>query len=130
MVILNTGILSAKVLVNNTNLTFLYKINKRGAVLSRHALSVPDFQILIQSCSIESRNDPSPKNEMVHETKFRLKNLLFIQHIEQVLRFGFLSVYKGFTDCQLTEISSITLSLFGEKQTVPSKKEFIEQLTK
>ena len=36
-------------------------------------LKVSDFQILIKSCSIESRNDPSPKSEMVHETKFSLK---------------------------------------------------------
>ena len=35
--------------------------------------TVSDFQILIKSCSIESRNDPSPKNEVVHETKFSLK---------------------------------------------------------
>ena len=36
-------------------------------------LKVSDFQILIKSCSFESRNDPSPKNEVVHETKFSLK---------------------------------------------------------
>ena len=36
-------------------------------------LAVSDFQILIKSCSIESRNDPSPKSEVVHETKFSLK---------------------------------------------------------
>ena len=36
-------------------------------------LTVLDFQILIKSCSIESRNDPSPKSEVVHETKFSLK---------------------------------------------------------
>ena len=36
-------------------------------------LTVSDFQILIKSCSIESRNDPSPKSEVVHETKFSLK---------------------------------------------------------
>ena len=29
--------------------------------------------ILIKSCSIESRNDPSPKSEVVYETKFSLK---------------------------------------------------------
>ena len=34
-------------------------------------LTVSDFQILIKSCSIESRNDP--KSEVVHETKFNLK---------------------------------------------------------
>ena len=42
-----------------------------------NALPVSDFQILIKSCSIESRNDPNPKSEVVHETKFSLKNLLF-----------------------------------------------------
>ena len=36
-------------------------------------LKVSDFQIIIKSCSIESRNDPSPKSELVHETKFSLK---------------------------------------------------------
>ena len=36
-------------------------------------LKVSDFQILIKSCSIESRNDPSPKSEVVHEIKFSLK---------------------------------------------------------
>ena len=41
--------------------------------MSRHLLTVSDFQILIKSCSIESRNDPSPKSEVVHETKFSLK---------------------------------------------------------
>ena len=40
-------------------------------MLSRHLLKVSDFQILIKSCFIESRNDP--KNEVVHETKFSLK---------------------------------------------------------
>ena len=34
-------------------------------------LTVSDLQILIKSCSIESRNDPSPKSEVVHETKCR-----------------------------------------------------------
>ena len=36
-------------------------------------LKVSDFLILIKSCSIESRNDLSPKSELVHETKFSLK---------------------------------------------------------
>ena len=36
-------------------------------------LTVSDFQILIKSCSIGSRNDPSSKSEVVHETKFSLK---------------------------------------------------------
>ena len=38
-----------------------------------YVLTVSDFQILIKTCSIESRNDPSPKSEVVHETKFCLK---------------------------------------------------------
>ena len=42
-------------------------------MLSRHVLKVSDFQIFIKSCSIESRNDPSPKSEVVHEKKFSLK---------------------------------------------------------
>ena len=36
-------------------------------------LTVSDFLILIKSCSIESRNDPNPKSEVVHETKSSLK---------------------------------------------------------
>ena len=36
-------------------------------------LIVSDFQSLIKSCSIASRNDPSPKSKVVHETKFSLK---------------------------------------------------------
>ena len=42
-------------------------------VLSRHVLTVLGFQILIKSCCIESRNDPSPKSEVVRETKVNLK---------------------------------------------------------
>ena len=42
-------------------------------MLSRHVLTVSDFQILIKACLIEFRNDPSPKSEVVHETKFSLK---------------------------------------------------------
>ena len=44
---------------SRTFLTFLYKFS--------------DFQILIKSCSIESRNDQSQNSEVVHETKFSLK---------------------------------------------------------
>ena len=36
-------------------------------------LKVSDFLILIKSCSTESRDDQSPKSEVVHETKFSLK---------------------------------------------------------
>ena len=56
-------LVSIEVFVNNTNLT----------ELSKHVLKVSDFPILIKSCSIESRNDPSPKSELVHKTKFSLK---------------------------------------------------------
>ena len=42
-------------------------------MLSRHVLNVSYFLIIIKSCSIESRNDPSPKSDLVHETKFSLK---------------------------------------------------------
>ena len=42
-------------------------------MLSRHVLTVSDFQIFIKSCSNEYRNDPSPKSEVVHERKFSLK---------------------------------------------------------
>ena len=42
-------------------------------VLRRYVLKFSDFLILIKSHSIESRNDPSPKSEVLHETKFSLK---------------------------------------------------------
>ena len=42
-------------------------------MLIRHVLIVSDFHILIKPCSIESRNDLSPKSEVVHETKLSLK---------------------------------------------------------
>ena len=48
-----------------------YKSDADPTELSRHLLKVSDFQILIKSCSIESRNDP--KSGVVHETKFGLK---------------------------------------------------------
>ena len=53
--------------------SLVYKSDPDPTVLSRHVLTVLDFQILIKSCSIESRNDPSPKSKVVHETKFSLK---------------------------------------------------------
>ena len=49
-------------------------------MLSRHVLTVSDFQILIKSCSIESRKDPSPKSEVVNETKFSLK-IFYSTHV-------------------------------------------------
>ena len=36
-------------------------------------LTLSDLQILMKSCFIESRKDPSPKSEVVHETKVSLK---------------------------------------------------------
>ena len=42
-------------------------------MLSRLALTVSNVEILIKSCCIECRNDPNPKSEVVHETKFSLK---------------------------------------------------------
>ena len=51
----------------------VYKSDAYPTVLSRHVLAVLDFQILTRLCSIESRNDPSSKREVVHETKFSLK---------------------------------------------------------
>ena len=43
-------------------------------------LKVSDFLILIKSCFIESRNDPSPKSEMVHETEINLK-IYYLTHV-------------------------------------------------
>ena len=50
--------------------TFLTKNYSRNL-----ELPVSDSQTLINSCSIESRKDPSPKSEVEHWTKF--KDLLF-----------------------------------------------------
>ena len=36
-------------------------------------MTVSDFQILIKPWSIESRNDPRPKSEVVNETNLSLK---------------------------------------------------------
>ena len=67
------------VFVNNTNLTFQTFDTKLASCVSRHVLTVSDFQILIKSCSIESRNDPSPKSEVVHETKFSTTHACLVQ---------------------------------------------------
>ena len=53
--------------------TLVYKSDADPTELGRHVLTVSDFQILIKSCFIESRNDQSPKSEVVHEIKFSLK---------------------------------------------------------
>ena len=45
-----------------------------------HSLPVSDFQTFIKSCSIESRNDPSPKSEVEHETKFTLR-IFYSTHV-------------------------------------------------
>ena len=62
----------------NTELT-IKKSDGYRTVLVCYALPISEFQILLKSCSIECRNDPSSreKMEVVHETKFSLKNLLF-----------------------------------------------------
>ena len=76
-----------EVFLNNTNrtfLSFLYKISIEVSyvdtgptMLSRHVLTVSDFQILMKSCSIESRNDPSPKKWSGAWNKLQFKDLLF-----------------------------------------------------
>ena len=48
-------------------------------MLSRHVLTVSDFQIFIKSCSIASRNDPRPESEVVNETNSVLRSP--IQHM-------------------------------------------------
>ena len=87
------GCYPLEVFVNNTNLTSLYeidvevfqKVSAKNKVPSQltihgladtyptmlicHALPVSDIQTL-KSCLIESRNDLSPKSEVVHETEF------------------------------------------------------------
>ena len=45
-----------------------------------YVLTVSDFQIFIKSCSVESRNEPSPKSQVVHETKFSLKTS-YLTHV-------------------------------------------------
>ena len=49
-------------------------------MLSRHVLKISDFQNFIKSCPIESRNDPSPKSEVVHETKFKIQ-ISYVTHV-------------------------------------------------
>ena len=63
--------------------TLVYKSDAYPTLLSRHVLTLSDLQILMKSCSIESRNDPSPKNEVVHETKFSLK-ISYSTHVRNV----------------------------------------------
>ena len=46
-------------------------------LLSRHVLTVSDFQILIKSCSIETRNDPKSKKWSGAWNKIQFKDLLF-----------------------------------------------------
>ena len=41
-------------------------------MLSRYVLTFSDCQILIKSCSIDSRNDTSPKSEVVHGRSYLL----------------------------------------------------------
>ena len=48
--------------------------------LSFTCIFVSNCQILTKSCSIESRNDPSPKSEVVQETKFSL-NISHSTHV-------------------------------------------------
>ena len=43
------------------------------SLLICHALPVSDSQTLIKPCFIKSRNNPNPKSELMHETKFSLK---------------------------------------------------------
>ena len=64
---------SAKIMEKFQIRGLVYKSDAYPTVLSGHMLTVSYFQILIQSGSAESRNDPSPKSEVVHETKFILK---------------------------------------------------------
>ena len=47
-------------------------------------LIVSDFQILMKSCSIESGSDPSPKSEVVHETKLSLK-ISYSTHVDTLM---------------------------------------------
>ena len=100
-----------EVFVCNTNLTFLaflckeegfYKVSTKlppvgielttltitglksdayPTLLICHALPVPDCQTLTKSCSIESRNDPSPKKgKVVHEKK-TVKDMSYSTHV-------------------------------------------------
>ena len=76
-------------------------------MLSKHVLKVSDFLIIIKSCSIESRNDPSPISEAVHETKFSLK-ISYSPHacLEQLDRHQ---------TCKPVIVSIVSLSPTGDK---------------
>ena len=65
-------------------------------------LKVLDFLILIKSCSIESRNDPSPKSEVVHETKFSLK-----------ISYSCLAQLDRYQTCKLVMVSVVSSSPTG-----------------
>ena len=69
-------------------------------------LTVSDFLILIMSCSIESRNDPSPKSEVVHETKFSLK-ICYSSH-------ACLAQLDRYQTCKPVMISVVNLSPAGD----------------
>ena len=74
-------------------------------MLSRHVLTVSDFQILIESCSIESRNDLNPKSEVVHETKFSLK-IYYSTH-------DCLKQLNRHQTCKTVMVSAVSLSPTG-----------------
>ena len=46
-----------------------------------HSFPVLAFQTLIKSCCIKSRNDPSPKNEVEHETDFSSTHAEWNRHL-------------------------------------------------
>ena len=68
-------------------------------------LTVSDFQILIKSCSIESRNDPSPISEVVHETEFSL-NISYSTH-------ACLAQLDQHQTCKLVMVSVVSSSPTG-----------------
>ena len=77
---IHTGVHLLIDIYSNTKLTF-HKTRPRQYYIrtainintDSGVLTVLDFPIVIKSCSIESRKDPSPKSEVVHEIKFSLK---------------------------------------------------------
>ena len=56
-------------------------------------LTVSDFVILIKSCFIESRNSPSPKSEVLHETQSRVQCPICViyENLEKVYDYHVLS---------------------------------------
>ena len=69
-------------------------------------LIVSDFKILIKLCSIESRKDPNPKSEVMHETKLSFK-ISYSTHV-------YLAQLDRHQTCKPVMVSVVSLSPTGD----------------